>query len=218
MTLRLLPLLAILGLNACSMAQMAVDPQLNNNFDKFSITHLPGGGIGFGSYLSSNMDRSWTRGDGITIGPYKGERRHQSYTFDFKGAGDWKAECVMRSQSRQLGIVGFDQEIGIECTFAQTGGENSNFSLKFSGSRLVEAQGSFSAGAETLTVVPNLKLQGSPFSMGYPSGYYIYSGSDIVAGVDSISGNGPVWLKKDLSRDVKDRVSMVLISLLLIQE
>ena len=170
MTQRLLPLLAILGLNACSMAQMAVDPQLNNNFDKLPITHMSGGGMGFGSYLSSNMDRGWTRGDGTTIGPYRGERSRQAYTFDFKGAGDWKAECVMRTKSRQLGIIGFDQEVRIDCTFAQAGDENSNFSLSFSGSRLVEAQGSFSAGAEALTVAPNLKLQGSPFSLGYPSG------------------------------------------------
>ena len=230
MVLRIILLLSILASNVCSAVNMTVDPQLNTNFDKYPIKKMPKKGIAFGPYVSSNVHRGWTRGNGTTINidknVYKSHRHHQPYSFDFKGASNWKADCIKYGKSQQLGNVGsrlevsveFGNEIGIDCNFARKNVETSTFSLRFSGTRLVEAQGFFSNGTEAFRVIPNLKIQESPFRLGTPTGYYIYSGAKIVAGVDKISKKGPVWLSKDLSPDDKDRVSLVIVSLLLIQE
>jgi len=230
LVLRIIFLLCIPVFNVCSAVHMTVDPQLNTNFDMYPIKKMPEKGIGFGTYVSSNVHHGWTRGNGTTINidknEYKSHRYRQPYSFDFKGASNWKADCIKYGKSQQIGnvgarlevSVGFGNEIGIDCNFARKSEEISTFSLKFSGTRLVEAQGSFSNGTQNFRVVPNLKIQESPFRLGTPTGYYIYSGNKIVAGVDKINKKGPIWLSKDLSPDDKDRVSLVIVSLLLIKE
>lgn len=217
-------LLLVFGLgvlSSCTMAKMAVSPELKNNSFEYKITEKPGltgDKIRFGSYLASKIDRSFTTGSGTTIFSYKNKNRSQRYTYDFKGENSWKAICNMGGKGQTVGIVEFGLETTLNCIFSSTGKKRSKFKFILTGPSLVEAKGKFSAGTKDFRVAVINRIQGSSFSLGSPSGYSFYSGNKLIAGVDSINRDGPVWLNKKLSADVQDRVSLVIVALLLFQE
>ena len=227
-------LIAGLGILAsCSTAKMAVDPELTKNSDAYKISERPGAFSGdrmkFGPFLATKIDRDWTRGSGTTISSrassaiYKSREKSQNYRFQFTGQSkvSWKAECRMSGKSQSVGRIGFGLEIGVHCTFnsnAETGSPQSRFEFRLKGPRLVEAKGDFKAGEESIRVTPAIKIQGSSLRMGSPTGYYFFSKEKLIAGVDKISSEGPVWLNRKLSQDVRDRVGMVVVALLLLQK
>ena len=208
-------------LSACTTAKMAIDPELKNNAHEYKITEKPrltGDKIRFGPYLASKIDRDWMRGRGFSIGSYKNKKRSQKYTYDFMGESSWKAICKMGGKSQTIKIVEFDRETALNCTFSSMGKKGSTFTLSLAGPSLVEAKGKFSAGAKNVRVVIIDKMQGSSLRLGSPIGYSFYSGNKLIAGVNIINSEGPVLLNKKLSGDEKDRVSLVMVALLLFQE
>lgn len=60
-------------------------------------------------------------------------------------------------------------------------------------------------------------MEGSPLTLGQNTGYYFYLEEKIIAGVDAISKEGPVWLNNKLSQGEKDIIGMVVVALLLNQ-
>ena len=217
-------LLLVIGLGvlgSCTVAKMAIDPELKINSHEYKITEKPGltgDKIRFGPYLASKIDRHWMRGSGYTIRSYKSEKRSQKYTYDFKGERRWKAVCNMGGKGQTIGRVGFGHESTLNCTFSSMGKKKSEFTFSLAGPSLVEAKGEFSAGAKNFRVVVIDKMQGSSFRLGSPIGYSFYSGNKLIAGVNIINSEGPVLLNKKLSEDEKDRVSLVMVALLLFQE
>ena len=230
MFIRLIAVAAIGLLGACTTAKMAVDPELVKKSDAYKISERPGAFSGdrmkFGPFLATKIDRDWTRGSGTTISSkatptYKSRQKSQKYRYQFTGKGSWTAECRMSGKSQSVGRVGFGMEIGVHCTFnsnAGTGSPQSKFEFRFKGSRLVEAKGDFKAGQESIRVTPVLKIQGSSLRMGSPTGYNFFSKEKLIAAVDKLSSEGPVWLNRKLSQDVRDRVGMVVVALLLLQK
>jgi hypothetical protein len=217
-------LLLIFGLavlSSCTAAKMAIDPELKINSHEYKITEKPGltgDRIKFGPYLASKIDRDWMRGSGMSILSYTNEERSQKYTYDFKGESSWKASCKMGGKGQTIGAVGFGHETTLNCTFSSMGEKKSKFTFSLTGPSLVEARGEFSAGGKNIRVVIIDKMQGSSFRLGSPIGYSFYSGKKIIAGVNIINSEGPVLFNKKLTGDVKDRVSLVMVALLLFQE
>ncbi len=230
MFIRLLLIAGIGFLSACTTAKMAVDPELTKNSDAYKITEKPGVFSGermkFGPFLATKIDRDWTRGSGTTISSkatpiYMSKEKGQNYRYQFTGKGSWKAECRMSGKSQAIGRIGFGLEVGVHCTFisnAGTGSPQSRFEFRLKGPRLAESKGDFKAGGESIRVTPVVKIQGSSLRMGSPTGYYFFSKEKLIAGVDKISSGGPVWLNRKLSQDVRDRVGMVVVALLLLQK
>lgn len=222
--------IAVVILSACATAKVAVSPDLKNRSHEYKITEKPlltGDKIKFGPYLASKIDRSFTRGSGFTINSYKSERRHQTYSYDFNGKLSWKAVCEMSGKGQSVkiinkprtsGTVDFGLETALNCSFNTTDQKASAFTLSFSGPRLVEITGSFNVSSDTYRVAVINRVEGSSFALGSPTGYAIYSGNNLIAAVDSINRKGPVWINKQLSDDSKDRVSLVIVALLLFQE
>ncbi len=217
----LLSVFGLVDLSSCTAAKMAIDPELINNSREYKITEKPGltgDKIRFGPYLASKIDRHCMRGSSISILSYKSEKRSQKYTYDFKGESRWKASCKMGGKGQTIGAVGFGHESTLNCTFSSMGEKKSKFTFSLAGPSLVEAKGKFSAGAKNFRVVVIDKIQGSSLRLGSPIGYSFYSGKKLIAGVNIINSEGPVLLNKNLSGDVKDRVSLVMVALLLFQE
>ena len=209
------------ALAACATAKMAIDPEFKNNSLVYEITEKHGlinDKIRFGPYLASNIDRGWMKGKGFTLMSFKSEERSQIYTYDFTGESSWEAVCRMSGKSKSLGVVEFGMESGLNCDFTSIGDKKSKFNFSLVGTSLVEAEGEFSAGAEDFRVVVIDKIEGSSFRLGSPIGYSFYSGNKIVAGVDIMNSAGPVLFDKELSGDIKDRVSLVMVALLIFQE
>lgn len=217
-------LLLVIGLGvlgACATAKMAIDPELKNNSHEYKITEkhgLTNDTIRFGPYLASNIDRDWMKGKGFSISSFKSEKRSQIYTYDFMGESSWKATCRMSGESKSLGVVEFDMESALNCGFTSTGEKKTKFSFRLAGLSLVEAEGEFSVGKNDFRVAVVNKIEGSSLSLGYPTGYAFYSGDKLIAGLDAINSYGTVWLNKELSGDVKDRLSLVMVALLVFQE
>ena len=217
-------LLLVLGLgvlSACTAAKMAIDPELKMSSYQYEIMEKPrltGDKVKFGPYLASNINRKWMRGSGTTIGSFKDKKATQKYTYDFMGESSWKASCQMKSKGKTIGAVGFGHETSLNCSFSSTGEKKSTFEFTFSGPSLVEAKGYFNAGKENFRVAVIDKIEGSPLRLGSPIGYSFYAGEKLIAGVNIINRKGPVLLNKELSGDVKDRVSLVMVALLLFKE
>ena len=217
-------LLLVIGLGvlgACATAKMAIDPKLKMNSHEYEITEKPrltGDKVSFGPYLASNIDRKWMRGSGTTLGSFKSEKGSQSYTYGFMGENRWEASCQMRTKGKKIGAVGFGHETSLNCTFSSMGEKKSKFEFSLVGPSLVEAKGQFNAGEETFRVAVVDKMEGSSFRLGSPLGYSFYAGGKLIAGVNIINHTGPVLLHKNLSGDVKDRVSLVMVALLLLKE
>ncbi len=220
--IKILLLVFVLGvLNSCTAAKMAIDPELKIDSHEYKITETPGltgDKIRFGPYLASKIDRHFMRGRGFSIQSYKKEKRSQKYTYDFKGESRWKASCKMGGKGQTIGAVGFGHESTLNCTFSSMGEKKSKFTSSLAGPSLVEAKGEFRAGEKDFRVVIIDKMQGSRLRLGSPIGYSFYSGNKLIAGVNIINSEGPVLLNKKLSGDEKDRVSLVMVALLLFQE
>lgn len=220
----------VIILSSCATAKMAVSPDLKKQSHEYKITEKPlltGDKIKFGPYLASKIDRSFTRGSAFSINSYKNERRHQNYSYDFKGKRNWKAACEMSGKGQSVkvinkprtgGTVDFGMETALNCTFNAIGNKGSTFTFGFSGPRLVEITGSFNVGTEIYSVAVINRIEGSRFALGSPTGYAIYSGNSLIAAVDSINRKGPVWINKQLSEDTKDKIGLVIVALLLFQE
>lgn len=206
---------------SCTTAKMAIDPEIKNNSHEYKITEKPGltgDRIKFGPYLASKIDRHFMRVSRTSISSYKNEERSQKYTYDFKGESRWYANCKMGGKRQTIGAVGFGHESTLNCTFSSIGDKKSMFTFSLAGPSLVEAKGKFSAGAKNFRVVVIDKMQGSSLRLASPIGYSFYSGNKIIASVNIINSEGPVFLNKKLSGDEKDRVSLVMIALLIFQE
>lgn len=218
---------------SCATARMVLDPALNTNFDQYKITERPGLFSGnkmkFGPYLVTDVKHSWSNSWSKSfslalkshIGTYKSVDKSQRYSYQFIGKRTWKSGCLRAETSKSLGIVSFGLEVGIDCVFianAERGASQPMFQFSFKGTRLVEATGAFKAGEdgmENIRVVVTNKIQGTSLGLGSPTGYYFYAGKNLVAAVDNIRSDGPVWLSKSLSPDAKDRVSLAIVALLL---
>lgn len=213
--------LATLLLNACATAKMAIAPELANNSLEYKITETPGlfdDRLKFGPYLATNIDKSWMRSSSTSLKSYKNEKRSQTYAYDFKGAGRWKASCKMEGKGQTLGRVEFGVESALNCSFHPVHKTLKSFTFRLGGPSLVQAEGEFSVGDKTYRVEVVNKIQGSSLSMGVPTGYTFYAGDRIIAGVSRTNSEGPVWFHQRLPDAEKDHIGIVMVALILFKE
>ena len=207
---------------------MALDPGLEVDSDKYQITERPvafaGGDLVFGPYKATKISRGFINGSGTFISTPKnsfGNRKQgQDYSYHFKGKSTWNGDCKVKNGHSEFGIVSAGYYSDIDCTFVPADGGNKSASAwKFSikGQTSGDAKGSINIGSKTIRIAAIDKIEGSNLKMGRHTGYYFYSGQRIIAGVDAISNEGPVWLNKKLSQHEKDAIGLVVVALLLNQ-
>lgn len=217
--------LALATLTACSTARMAKLPGLEVDSVSYKITEMPrafsGGDVVFGPYRATNISRSAIKGTGSgwSIGKtkYEDKKTGQDFTYQFNGKSSWKGECKAKKGSKGVGIVAGGFYVDLNCAFVPVEGGASQWQFSFKGDRSDRATGSINLGSKTVTVRPIDKMEGSPFKLSFNTGYYFYQDETIIAAVDVISKEGPVWFNNSLSQEERDKIGMVAVAFLLNQ-
>lgn len=228
MFFRIIFCLGVAVLTSCSTAKMAMHPGLEVDSEKYKITERPrafsGGDLVFGPYKATKISRGFINSSGrfISFGKHRAGKKKtgQDYTYQFKGKSTWHGDCKAKKGNWEFGIISGGFHADINCTFVPIdSGSTSASGWKFSikGETSGTATGSINIGSQTIKVTAINKIEGSSLAMGQYTGYYFYLGQTIIAGVDAISNEGPVWLNKKLSQDEKDIIAMVVVALLLNQ-
>ena len=228
MFFRIIFCLGVAVLTSCSTAKMAMHPGLEVDSEKYKITERPrafsGGDLVFGRYEETKISRGFIKFSGQlnSLGKKRAgtKKKVQDYTYQFKGKSTWNGDCKAKKGNWEFAIISGGFYADINCTFVpidngSTFASGWTFSIK--GETSGTATGSINIGSQTIKVTAINKIEGSSLAMGQHTGYYFYLGQTIIAGVDAISNEGPVWLNKKLSQDEKDIIAMVVVALLLNQ-
>ncbi|MCK5603010.1 hypothetical protein KAR91_14095 [Candidatus Pacearchaeota archaeon] len=216
--------LSVAVITSCATAKMAMIPGLEVNSEKYVITEQPkafsGGNLVFGPYTATNISRSFVKSSGIGILGIGKKKKGQDYTFQFKGNSSWNGDCKVESSNMKFGNVSGAFRADLDCTFLPVDSESaqaSGWSFNMSGGMSGPTQGSIEIASKTIKVTSTNKIEGSPISLEQHTGYYFHSGSTIIAGVDAINKQGPVWMNKGLTQKEKDIISMTIVALLMNQ-
>ena len=224
MLFRILFCLGIVMTVSCTPAKMAVDPGLAVNAVNYLITERPrtfsDDDLVFGPYRATRINRSFVSGNSQTTLGFTSKNAGQDYSYHFKGQGSWRGNCFVESGNLEYKIVSGGYFADIHCSFVPVeneSGASEKWNFNISGETSGTAHGEFSSGSESIAVVAINKIEGSSLRLSQHTGYYFYLGERIVAGVDTISRDGPVWINKNLTDDQKDAIGLVVVALLLNQ-
>ncbi len=226
MFIRIIVCLALGVLTACSTARMAKLPGLEADSVSYKITEMPSsfsakGDLVFGPYRATNISRGWIKGTGSgwSVGKYKYNKKDtgQDYTYQFDGKSSWKGNCKASKGHQSFGIVAAGFYVDLSCSFFPAEGVGSEWKFNFKGDRSDRATGTIKLGSKRVTVKPVDKMEGSPFKLGFNTGYYFYLDKTIIAAVDVVSKEGPVWFNNSLSQEERDKIGMVAVAFLLNQ-
>lgn len=225
MFFRIIICLSLFTLTSCSTARMAVKPGLEENSVKHQITTMPGVFSGdelvFEPYKATKIDRSWisSEGSGFSVGGLSmgSKDTEQSYSYEFKGASAWNGDCMVEKESSSFGIISGGFSANLTCNFTPIDKANSSWQFSFKGETSSRSTGIINTGSKKITVKATNKMEGSMLTLGQNTGYYFYLGDKIVAAVDAVSKEGPVWLNNKLSKKEKDMIAMAVVALLLNQ-
>ena len=222
MFIRIVLCLVLATLTACTTARMAKLPGLEADSVSYKITEMPSsfsskGDLVFGPYRATNISRSLATTTGIAILGFGKEDSDQDYSYQFNGKSSWKGECKARKGHKEVGIVAAGFYVDLSCTFAPAEGGASEWSFSFKGDRSDRATGAINLGSKRVTIKPVDKMEGSPFKLSFNTGYYFYLDETIIAAVDVVSKEGPVWFNNSLSQEERDKIGMVAAAFLLNQ-
>ncbi len=213
---------AVAVLAACSPAKMALDPGLEVDSDRYLVTQRPatfsGGDLVFGPYRATRIDRSFVSKTGESTLGFTSKYIEQDYSYHFKGQSSWIAECIVESGNLEYRVVSGGYFADIHCRFVPADdGSNAAAGWRFDieGETSGTARGTLRVGSKIFEVAAINNIEGSSLRLSQHTGYYFYSGRDIVAGVDTISHEGSVWLNRQLTVDEKDAIGLVVVALLL---
>ena len=207
---------------SCSTAKMAMDPGLAVDADKYLITERPsafsGSDLVFGPYRATRINRSFASSTSMSILGFTSKDIEQDYSYHFKGQATWKGECIVEGGNLGYKVVSGGYFADIHCSFVPTDNGSSstagwNFSI--SGETSGTAHGEFKIGSKSIEVAAINKVEGSSLRLSQHTGYYFYLDRSIIAGVDTIGDDGPVWLDRKLTADQKDAIGLVVVALLL---
>lgn len=212
-------------LTACSTARMERLPTLQADAVSHKITEMShtfsNGELAFGPYRVSAISRGWIKGkvSGWRVGKLKYETgsKAQDYSFRFLGHKSWEAECRSSKGQQRVSAVSYGIYVDLSCGIVALEAGTTAWEFSFKGNGVAEATGRIDFGQKEIFVKPVSTVEGSPLKLGFYTGYYFYLDNSIVAAVDTVSKEGPIWFKNSLSEDERDRIGIVAVALLLNQ-
>ena len=224
MFFRIIFCVGLLLLAACSTARMEFDPDLEVNSESYLISERPdtfsGGDLVFGPYRATRINRGFISKTGESTLGYSSKNVEQNYSFHFKGQSNWEGECIVDSGNLEYRIISGGYFADMHCSFvpADKGSKVAmGWHIDIVGETSGTARGAIVVGSEAIEVAAVNKTEGSGLRLSQHTGYYFYLDGNIVAGVDTISHEGPVWLNRQLTMDEKDIIGLVVVALLLNQ-
>jgi len=212
----------------CSTARIPVDETLASG-EYLAVEGRQGWKIHeritFGSYVTENVDRSWTRGSGFAIGEVEMNRRRQTFSFTFSDAGTplFAVACEVRLRHGEVNTpvvdVEFRNRSTLDCSLDSMGtGQYDRISWTLSLEEYGEKPltGLLSSHGGAFDVRGTNKLKGG-LPASYTTGYYVRrDGRDI--GAIEVVNDGAVRIKADLSASDKHAVAAAGAALLLLED
>jgi hypothetical protein len=224
MLYRIIFCLGVPLLAACSTAKMTFDPDLDLDSEKYLITERPvafsGGDLVFGPYRASRINRSFVSKTAVSAMGFSSKKVEQDYNYHFKGLGGWEARCVVESGNMEYRIISGGYFADIHCGFVPVDNGNSaaaEWYFDIGGETSGTARGEIRQGSKVIEVAAVNKTEASSQRLSQHTGYHFYSHDKLVAAVDTISQEGPVWVNRQLTVDEKDVIGLVVVALLLNQ-
>ena len=220
---RILMCLSLAMLTACSTARMERLPGLEADTVSYQLSEIPSSGSGtdlvFGPYKATDLSRSWTRGVisgwNITLIKHRKRERELDYDFQFEGKNIWDVVCKVKRGNEELGIIEGAFYSSLNCFFIPMNSELAEWRLFLEGGLSDRSEGIIKLGGKNVILRSVDKLEGSPVRINRNTGYYFIMEEQVVAAVDVISREGPVWLSESLSQEEKDKIAMIAFALLL---
>lgn len=225
-----LGILAAAFLAGCTMARMAVPPDL-----PASATAMPVEGrktfsfdesFHFGGSRVESVRRGWTHSTAWRFLGFESGKAKQTYEFHLKAAGgdSWKAHCATGVRWKEMEFENFldsqgtltwplHSDTGFACTFDREGSKAWKLAMDQGTDDLV-MNGVLTDGTAVIKVEGIRKLQGTPIPLGEPSGY-LFLGPDGLVGAVEVINNGTVWIAGDVAPDVQSALACTSASLLL---
>ena len=224
MFFRIIFCVGLLLLAACSTAKMEFDPDLEVDSERYLISERPiafsGSDLVFGPYRATRINRSFISKTAESTLGFSSKNVEQDYSFHFRGQSNWEGECIVESGNLEYRIVSGGYFADIHCSFvpADNGTKTATgWHIDIEGETSGTARGAIVVGSKTIEVAAVNEIEGSSLRLSQHTGYYFYLAGNIVAGVDTISHEGPVWLNRQLTMDEKDIIGLVVVALLLNQ-
>jgi len=222
--------LILASLPACRVAHMPVPDELLPGA-RMPVSgrqgFLPGRHLRFGPFEARDMDRSWTRGrerSGDDSGRRTAEGRYrQRYSFRLHEGerAIWHVRCQTDVQAAtvQPGANQTDlrRVVSLECLLTRPDSAATSWRLALDAMGERPPTGQLAGEGRRFLVEGTEALQGSPFTFGRPSGYFIQEGLRALATIE-VLGDGVVRLGLGLPLVERDAIVGAAAALLLFDD
>lgn len=161
--------------------------------------------IRFGPYATDRIDRSWTRGPGLAVGPLDWQKRRQTFAFTLQeeGAEAWLVDCSARLRRTSIDVGVGEVEAGnrsaLACTLRAAGAEGPEAHLELDETRERPLAGTLHHAGQTWRVDGTDDVAGGLRMRGTTTGYALAHGGTVRAVVEVLN-DGAVWLDPALAR------------------
>ena len=188
---------------------------------------LPGRHLRFGPFEARDMDRSWTRArerSGDDSGRRTAEGRYrQRYAFRLHEGerAIWHVQCQtdVQAVAVQAGANETDlrRVVSLECLLTRPDSAEVSWRLALDAMGERPPTGQLAGGGRRFLVEGTEALQGTPFTFGRPSGYFILEGLRALATIE-VLGDGVVRLGLGLPAVERDAIVGAATALLLFDD
>ena len=227
-------LCSLFGLVACTTARMARPPEFSASAVEMPVSGRQGFGFSesfrFGPYLVSDVNRGWRVTTSWGILGYGSSKSEQPFEFKLRAHDNAvrQAHCANGVRWKEMELNNFMDTGGdlewelsshalFTCEFSPPDMKKSwKMVMKQETENLV-MDGVLGDGANRIFVKGTRELEGGAWPLTEATGYLFYLDQDLVGGVDVLN-QGAVWMKKDLSADMRGAVAAAASALLLYRD
>lgn len=221
----------MLAFTNCTIPQMAVSPELQQNALELPIEGRkilkPNGNFQIGNYTVANVRRGWKNIGGFSIFSYNNINVRQRYEFslqDGKGS-EWYVHGASKLKDKSLrSNTGVTIDVGPNMEYYAshfTSPESGQWHLLTvdPGNYLERRKfkGELSNRRTTYSIVPVYKFEDTKLPMSDVVGYEFKDGEKVVGAVQVVN-NGKVWVIQQLSPDARMVLASGMASLLLYEK
>jgi hypothetical protein len=228
----LLMLFAVVLLNGCKVAHMALPQDLKSASSELAVEGLRGKifvkSFNFGRYDVVDIQKGWTKGEGFSIFGFGSSKAKQRYEFKVNESGEtkWKVRCSAKADWNELDLdrftgggisVEFSYDRQMICTMRQVGSEKILKLVMAQTFKELMPKGVMIDGDTRVDISVSHKVDTSPLRLGDPTGYVFHINNRPVGAVEIIN-KGTVWLNNSLKPETRSALAATSAALLLHQD
>jgi len=224
-------LCSLFGLAACTTAKMACPPEFSASAIEMTVTGRQGFGFSesfrFGPYHVSDVHRGWRVTTSWGILGYGSSKSEQPFEFKLSAPDGaiWQVHCATGVRWKELELNNFMDTGG---TMEWELSSHALFTCEFSPPdrkglwKMVMKQetqnlvmdGLLGHSTTRISVKGTRELEGGAWPLTEATGYLFYRDQNLIGAVDVLN-QGAVWMKKNLSVDMRGAVAAAASALLL---